>query len=82
MAIILKSTMAGPGGVHQAGDRVELGAQQERELVEGGYAHYVKAAERAETATPRPRETAAMPPVRRDRKSSQGGPAPRPPSKE
>lgn len=67
MAVILKTMMAGPDGVKQAGERAEFPPQMERDLVEGGYAAYVGAPVR-EAAVMAPRETAAMPsPARRKR---------------
>jgi hypothetical protein len=64
MAVILKTMMAGPDGVKQAGERAELSPQTERELVAGGYASYVAAPVR-ETAAIAPRETAAIPAARK-----------------
>lgn len=65
--IVLRTVMAGPDGVHQPGERVSISPERERALVDGGYAVFVKSTERGETAVARPRETAAMPPVRRGR---------------
>lgn len=71
----MKTVMAGPAGVFSVGERVELSADDERDLVQGGYASYApaptapqeKPAERGETAVVPPRETAAMPATRRGR---------------
>ena len=38
MTIILKTTMCGPHGSFQAGQRADLDAKTERDLVMGGYA--------------------------------------------
>jgi len=38
MTIILKTTMCGPLGSFQAGQRVDLDTKTERDLVQGGYA--------------------------------------------
>ena len=38
MTILLKTTMCGPLGSFQAGERVDLDAKTERDLVQGGYA--------------------------------------------
>ena len=41
MAVILKSTMCGPRGSFQAGQRAEFDTQTEHDLVQGGYAEYL-----------------------------------------
>lgn len=68
MAVILRTILAGPKGAHQPGERLELDAESERALVDGGFAVYAKDPVRAEAAVIVPRENAAMPPVRRGRK--------------
>jgi hypothetical protein len=65
VAVILKTLLAGPAGVHQAGERVEFSPDAERALVDGGFAIYDKPPARGESAVPPPRETAALPPVKR-----------------
>jgi len=61
--INLRTVMSGPNGTFQPGVH-SMGAEAERQLVDGGYATYVKAPERGETAVLQAPETAAMPPVR------------------
>jgi phage gp45-like len=39
--IIMRSLMAGPNGIYQEGQKVELDKKQAEELVLGGYAQYV-----------------------------------------
>jgi hypothetical protein len=66
MAVILKTLMAGPAGVHIPGEKVDtFTPEQERVLVAGGFAVYVKQPARGETAEAPPRENAAMPAVKR-----------------
>lgn len=60
MSVVLKTTMAGPTGVSHPGERLELGAALERDLVERGFADFVKQQGKAETARRRAPETAAL----------------------
>ncbi len=61
MAVILRSLLAGPDGVYQAGARATFSPEFERALVEGGYAVFDKVQERGEAAVMPRRETAVMP---------------------
>ena len=61
--IILRTVMSGPGGTFQPGEH-SMGADVEQQLVDGGYATYVKVPERGAAAVVSAPETAALPPVR------------------
>lgn len=68
MTIIMRTTMAGPNGVFPAGKPANLSEQDERRLVDGGYATYEKPPVRGESATAGAYETASLPAARRGRK--------------
>lgn len=67
MTIVLRTVMAGPAGTHQPGEKLTLAADEERGLVEGGYAVFDKPAARGETASVQAPENAAQPPVSKAR---------------
>lgn len=59
MLIVMKSTMAGPGGNAYPGERLDIEDRAARELIAGGFAV------EAETASIAPPESAVMPKPRK-----------------
>jgi hypothetical protein len=74
MKVKLRTTMAGPEGVHLAGKEVELPDDQAEDLLLRGFADFVRTDEEA-AISPLPEETAVKAESKRRRGDRRIGPA-------